>query len=348
MNDAESAAASDAHAGSSDIDPRPLQRRWTIWRTLAFAVLAIWAAYIVATMIDPAPASWTALLRLAGWTLLFLLLAMIAMIVADVWEDKTHSALLLNAVHAALKSESKYILLLRSFHSKLVRETTHTVRIVEREELRIVRGDVYPTGRTYKAYEEGHKLTDDVAHFLVSAGLPVIFIDGKPESLSANPLSILSDDASWREIFNGLKAGARLVAVVPEDSPSLGEEIAALVQSADLRNCVFLMPSTVKDSGKESSDQWISGRTRAQSWPAPAALALPLPDYTDEGGLLVPAEVPGQLQRLPYTRQALKRLLDGREAAGLPLAQAVDALRRRNLLELTLAEMERRRRQILP
>jgi hypothetical protein len=256
-------------------------------------------------------------------------------------EEKAISAKLINALKIAFTSEDKYILLLRSFKSRLVSKKTYRLRVVEREETRLVRGEIVPTGRKIKDYEHGQEREDDVRSFLLSAanGVHVIIIDGDVKSLSISPFSILSLNSEWRSVFEELKCRAQLIAVVPEASKSLLEEIQRIKDMDELDRCVFLMPpSQAVNHGSE-----LVGMTRRERWTeSRVALPVDLPQYDEKGAVLIFSKTGSLVSASPYNKQVLAQLLLNRSTEGAPLAHALAVLDDKGLLSHTLTELRNR------
>jgi hypothetical protein len=330
----------------TDIDSRPFRTSALRYRSVGFGLLAVWLGHICLVAFG----DWSGIVTFLLINLVFFLATTSVMVASDVFEDKAKAAELLNSIRSGLRSERKYILLLRSFTSKLVSETTYRVRTVEREEVRLIRGDLYPTGRKYKAYEHGKAKTDDISNFLSSAAheLTIVIITGNAYSLSDKPFCILSSDDQWWSVFGELKAGAQLIAVAPEPSKSLTEEIRAIVGEV-LDKSIFIMPPSRTFDLGTGGDTWVSGLTRRDRWAdAIAGLPITLPDYSEEGAILRFSHVGARASILPYKRETIMSLLEEHYCEGIPLGRAVQELYSKDLLTPMLLELEIRASRFNP
>jgi hypothetical protein len=216
---------------------------------------------------------------------------------ANAWKQKADLATKVNHLYDAFRSDKQFLLLLRSFRSGLVEENTYTVRVVEREIVRMFKDIPIPTGRTYKDTERIQPATDDVRDFVCRAARDrsVIAIDGNAENLSLDMLYVISVDSNWKNIFRELSSYAAAITIVPETSKSLTEEINELLDRGHLRKCLFVMPPSDSRPGATRRNTWPAGR---------GELPIILPSYSSEGALLVFSGEGLLERRLPYTADA--------------------------------------------
>lgn len=239
--------------------------------------------------------------------------------------------------------------MLRSFCSQLVAETVERVRPVVREEFRIMRGELMPTGKKYEDYTSKEIYSNTVSDFLVSCSpeLHVIHINGAASILTAAPLSLISTDEHWWEVFNILVRGAAAVVVVPECSASLAEEIRSVMVSFH-QKALILMPPSVEDEGIDDGT-WLSGSTRKKQWnEIRKQLLLELPEYTAEGMILLCSqESPQRLERYPYSPKTVAAFADMNALHSLSMQKAVCQLEDTGLLRPTIVELERLARELM-
>jgi hypothetical protein len=335
------------------VDPLPFKTRAIRYRIVGFSLLAVSGFYILSEAIGSQQATWSTLGRFLAVLVALLLAALVAMGFSENSEAKAESALLLNQIHAALRSDLRYILLLRSFKSKLVSETTYLVRPVVREKFIMVRGDEFPTGKEYTDYERSDENVDDIRLFVSSAvgKLHVVMIDGNAESLSAGPLCILSNDDDWESMFEQLMLSAALVVVIPEGSPSLRKEVESIIDKKTLHKCILLMPPSRVRSTETFTGlkQWYAGMTRRKQWEEfRADFPISLPNYSEDGAILTFFGSSSNANCWPYAKETLIRSLEEHLSEGLPLARSIADLNTRGLLRPTLTELERRRKQLQP
>ena len=326
----------DLIAGWSYVDPSPFEIRARRWKSVGFwgiTVYLLCAAYLVVMTSMDAPS----ILRFLAISLLVVALWTVKDQRQDVFESKVHSAKVLNQFKAAFDSDKKYILMLRSFTSELLSERTYGLRDVEREEMRMIRGERIPTGRKYKETVREDQRVDDVRTFLLAAAkdLPIVHIDRDERSMSSDMLCLLSSD-KWWQIFEQLRDGAQLIAIMPEFTRSLKEEIETLADTSHLNKCVFIMPP--------SSSPGLArfGMTRRKRWgELRERLPMRLPEYSEEGALLMFATSGDLSLQLRYKDVDLARVLEVHSQDGIPLGQALSALYSKDLLPETLRVLQR-------
>jgi hypothetical protein len=320
------------------LDPGAFEHNAKRWKIAGALLLVSYALYAVIALVVDVHTDRSSLLRFFAVSGMACLLAAVTAWRQDRSESKARSAHLLNRFGAVLSSEKKYMLLLRSFDSKLVSEATYKVRAEQRDGIRMIRGELVSTGRTYTDYVRENERVDDVRRFLLDAdsGVHTVIIDGREASLSADLLCILSSDADWRKIFDVLKEGAKLIIVVPEDSPSLREEISSLVDTPLIAKCVFLMPPSSRHEAARS------GMTRRARWEQSRRnLAVELPEY-DENGALLNFKIKEAPCAFPYCHASISNLLANQGDAGAPLGEAFATLYARGLLPHTLDSLHKR------
>jgi len=248
-----------------------------------------------------------------------------------------------------LRSDKHYVLMLRSFRSQLVVETVDRVRAEEREATRMVRGEPIPTGQKYTHYAHTNISADNVTDFLVSGtpDLHVVHINGVGASLTNAPLSLISSESHWWQVFTVLAGGAAVVAIVPETSASLVEEIKS-VMTLLRHKTLFFMPPSVEDNAA-GDGSWLSGATREKRWrEIREQLALDLPEYAAEGMILLCPQADSlRLARHPYSQGTVAAFAGKNSAQCLSIGEAVCELERCDLLSPTVSELERLARQLM-
>jgi hypothetical protein len=288
--------------------------------------------------------------RLFGLLIAFLISTMLVMAIADDRESKAESAKLVHSMCGAFGSDARYVLMLRSFDSRLIAEKIERVTVVEREETRAVRGSIdrLPTGRKYKDYEHQTLRADDVIAFIVSStsDLPVVIIDGNSQNLSAAPFSVLSTDKQWWPAFKVLAQGAYLIAVVPEASLSLLDEMKWVVAQYREKT-VFLMPPSMQQEN-ETPDTWLSGMTRRERWEEIIGqLPVELPDYTERGAIVRLPDRHSEPVCNPYERETIEGLARERRPGGASIRAALAQLQAQDLLAPLVDELEQRAVQLM-
>jgi hypothetical protein len=245
------------------------------------------------------------------------------------------------------RSEVPYILVLRSFDSKLVSETVERVTEVEREATRLVRGELIPTGRKYTVYDRDAVRDDNVVSFVIAAALDlhVFTINKNPEKLSAKPVSIISTPEQWWSAFEVLAKGACLIVIVPELSASLLKEIGS-VMALHREKAIFLMPSSVEDKA-QPSEVWLTGLTRRQRWEEiKPQIPLDLPEYTEAGAIIMLSDVDQLPTTEAYDPAVFEGIVRSHQQQGTLAATALAKLHDTHLLTLTIGELERRANQL--
>jgi hypothetical protein len=333
------------------IETLRLQKNFRYSQALVFATLGIWSAYLLYTFFcgiagQRELTTWIQLLEFLGLQAIFCLLAFLAMFISDSTEEKLKYGNLYNDFASSiLRSEHRYILLLRSFQSQLIVEKTSRTMTVEREQTIFFRGEEFPTGKKYKDFVHDNFVEDDVRIFIKSAigNLHCVVIDGDKNPLSVAPLPILSTE-QWIDIFEILAGNAQLIVIVPEASKSLKEEISRLKAAEALCQCVFLMPpSQTPTRATERATGWVSGLSRRNRWTESAKeVPIHLPEYDEHGAILV-LSPDGDWRHLTYTATSLRSLLEERSANGHSLREVIALLDQRGLLSDTWKELQKLR-----
>lgn len=320
------------------IDPSDFELRASRWKTVSSFFLLASLLIALTNLLASPLTDVSSILRLFLTSGPPAVLGVVSFNRKVTFERRSSSAKLLNHFRTALASEKKYILLLRSFTSRLLTETTYRLRGEEREEMRTFRGERFPTGRKYVEYVREDQRVDHVLSFLLEAvqGTHIVVIDGKESSMSIEILCVLSSDAEWRHVFEELKEGAQLIAIVPESSPSLTEEIVRVAGTTSLGKCVFLMPPSTGLSSARS------GMTRRSGWEeSRKKLPIRLPGYTEDGALLTFAAIDDPPNVLSYDRASLEQILANHSEDGVSLGQALATLQDKKLLPKTLTVLRR-------
>jgi hypothetical protein len=332
----------------SAIEAGPFRRRATICKAVGLSLFLGLAAYLLRQLFGQLHWDLTQLLRLCAAVTVLGVAGTVLLAGAESLEDNAREAGILNGLRRTLDSEQKFCLLLRSFNSTLLSETTYRIVQRERDQLRMVRGEPTPTGRTYQVSERTDERTDEVVVFLSNLlrRAHLLVIDGEARDLILDPLRILSRDEEWWTVFESLAEKAQLVIVVPEASRSLTREIASMREARLLSSCLFLMPPSRARSDGDGEGA-LSGATRRERWTeSRSALPLALPDYDEAGALLVFDERGALAERLPYAAASFDRVLDARADRGVPLREALGALRAKGLLDQTLGELVQRAKRL--
>ena len=210
---------------------------------------------------------------------------------------------------------------------------------VERDEMKYFRGEPYLTGKKIMTYERQSVGSDDVREFLVSAvgELHVVMVDGEARNISARPFRLLSSEQRWRDVVKQLAADAQIIAVVPEASNSLIDEIR-MIASENLHKTMFMMPSS--HARWKQGEPYISGMTRRDRWTeSMPALPIALPDYSESGAILTCLHVDAPPVSLPYTIRTVAELAVEHQADGIPLSAALQSLNEKGLLSPMLDEL---------
>lgn len=327
-----------------------IRYRW--FRGAGFTALALWVAYSLHSCpgsISTQHLGWSDLAYFFCVQVVLLISIPLLLTSADLAEKHLNTADLISSLCSHLSSDKPYILMLRSFRSELVVENMDRVRPVEREAMRLVRGELIPTGRKYTDYIHTKVYTDNVNDFLVQCvpDFHVIHINGAKSPLMKEPLSLISTDSDWWRVFTVLASGAAVVAIVPERSASLLDEIRSVM--ASLRHkTILLMPPSVED--KEVSDgSWLSGATRENQWnEIRQQFPFDLPEYAAEGMILLSPETSSpRFERHPYSSGLVAAFADRNALQSLSIGEAVDQLDRMGLLYPTVSKLEQLARQLM-
>jgi hypothetical protein len=325
------------------------RRQYRLRRGIGFILLALWMAFLLPFLFKPdaVPASLSGIVQfLAAQTLLFVLVVLF-MNAAEEKERQAESAQEVKSMCDVFRSEVPYILVLRSFDSKLVSEKVERVTEVEREATRLVRGELISTGKKYKAYERHTLRDDDVVFFVTSAALDlhVLTINKDPQSLSAKPVSIISTSEQWWSAFEVLAEGACLIVIVPELSASLLKEMRNVI-TLHREKAIVLMPSSVADNAQRSG-VWLTGLTRRQRWEEiKPQIPLDLPEYTETGAIIIVADADQLPITYAYDQGVFEDIVRSHQREGAPAATALAKLHDAHLLTFTIGELERRANQL--
>jgi hypothetical protein len=279
------------------------------------------------------------------WIVVFLLFGLTAVFmgVADDKEARAKSAEFVGALRSAFQSDAPFVLMLRSFKSRLVSEKIQRVTEVERDEMRSLHGELMQTGRKVKRPVYQTVYSDDVTEFFVSSALGshVVIINSDPKELSSVPLTIVSDQ--WWRVLQELAAGACLIVIVPEPSNSLLEEIESMIAQHGQKT-VFVMPP----SKREGPEGELIGMARRERWQEIQAMTpVELPDY-DESGALWMFTKPGSARvTRPYSGKTIEQLIRGHRKGGSSLATVSAKLSELGLLDPMEREIEGRVRPLM-
>jgi hypothetical protein len=325
------------------------RRQYRLRRGIGFILLALWMAFLLPFLFKPgaAPVSLSGIGQFLAAQILFFLLVVIFMGAAEEKERQAESVEEVKSICDVFRSEAQYILILRSFDSKLVSEKVERVTEVEREATRLVRGELIPTGKKYTVHDRDAVRDDNVVSFVIAAALDlhVFTINKNPEKLSAKPVSIISTPEQWWSAFEVLAKGACLIVIVPELSASLLEEIRS-VMALHREKAIILMPSSVEDNTLRS-DVWLTGFTRRQRWEEiRPQIPLDLPEYTETGAIIILADADQLPITHAYDQGVFEGIVRSHQQQGTPAATALATLHDTHLLTLTIGELERRANQL--
>lgn len=237
----------------------------------------------------------------------------------------------INAIRTTLMSETPYVLFLRSFSSELRREKTYLLVEHEHERRRIVGGEIFETGRKEKMLVRQREHDDDVVKLILElfADIPVVVIDGQKSELNCRPLTILSEDDNWRQIYEILAKGAVAIVIMPEPSPSLQMEM----QNALLKHrekITFFMPPTreIRDEAPGS----LQGATRRNRWSQVQKLvSISLPDYKSSGAFLRPGIDTDEFESSSLSKDIVQSFINRSTASSWTLERAYAELQKCNL-----------------
>jgi hypothetical protein len=301
----------------------------------------------IAADLSASRVGWIAAIALAGAGIGFLTVALVLWCRADSADDRARTAVFLKQYHAALRWPGAFVLLLRAFESRLVREESYELRTAEREELRMVRGEPLPTGRVYSVLEEVNHRTSDVRDEVMNAleSSLLVGLVRTPAELEPKPLMIATVSERWEETVTALALGARRIVLVPETARGLVTEVELLRSAGCLGRAVLLMPPS--DDRFSAPTPKRFGHTRRAAWEATRqAFPVQLPEYDHEGTILLLADDGAIRQRLPWSAANLRQALEDASSKDSCLAELAERLADEGLLLATINEISSRERSI--
>ena len=265
----------------------------------------------------------------------------------DEAKAKLKSLEFVSKVAEIFKSDAKYFLYLRSFNSKIEKESTYNeiefevdeekftnTRFLDRHGKIALEGASYRTGKKIKKTEIRDFQEDSVQDFLRPSicQIPMVILTGITADLTTHPLTLLTG-ANWFEAFEILLEGAQVVVIVPETSDSLREEIEVVCNTALKKTLILMPPSSGGEFGRKRKDVWENLRGR---------LRLQLPEYQEQGAIIQSTGTSAGWVRSAYTKEELCNQIAAKSEEGVPLSQSIQRLRNQGLLDDMIAELTRR------